>query len=62
MNNRIEDVLGKMKTLKDQMKQVSEDQNQIVDILQSIAEKQVSISKLKIITPCNFIIIKYAEK
>ena len=43
MNNRIEDVTSKMKALKDQLKQVSEDQTQIVEILQSIAEKQVGI-------------------
>ena len=43
MNNRLEDVLNKMKTIKDQMKQMSEDQNQIGDILRSIAEKQVSL-------------------
>ena len=37
----MEDVLAKMKTLKDQVKQVSEDQNQMADILRAIAEKQV---------------------
>ena len=37
----MEDVINKIKTLKDQVKQVSEDQNQISDILRAIAEKQV---------------------
>ena len=42
MNNRVDDVLGKMKALKDQIKQMSEDQNQVIDILKSIAENQVN--------------------
>ena len=37
----MEDVLAKVKTLKDQVKQVSEDQTQMADILRAIAEKQV---------------------
>ena len=37
----MEDVINKIKTLKDQVKQVSEDQTQISDILRAIAEKQV---------------------
>ena len=41
INTRVDDVLGKMKTLKDQIKQMSEDQNQMIDILRSMAEKQV---------------------
>ena len=41
MNNRVDDVLTKMKALKDQIKQMSEDQGQVIDILKSIAEKQV---------------------
>ena len=43
MNNRVEDVVSKMKTLKDQIKQISEDQSQVIDILRSIAEKQVRV-------------------
>ena len=46
MNNRVDDVLGKMKALKDQIKQMSEDQNQVIDILKSIAENQVSFQEL----------------
>ena len=37
----MEDVLGKIETLKDQVKQVSEDQTQMGDMLRAIAEKQV---------------------
>ena len=44
MNNRVDDVLTKMKALKDQIKQMSEDQGQVIDILKSIAEKQVRYS------------------
>ena len=44
MNNRVDDVLTKMKALKDQIKQMSEDQVQVIDILKSIAEKQVRYS------------------
>ena len=33
-----------MKALKDQIKQMSEDQGQVIDILKSIAEKQVRYS------------------
>ena len=46
----MEDVLAKMKTLKDQVKQVSEDQNQMADILRAIAERQVCIYKIEIRT------------
>ena len=42
VNNRVDDVLVKMKALKEQIKQMSEDQGQVIDILKSIAEKQVS--------------------
>ena len=45
MNNRVDDVLTKMKALKDQIKQMSEDQCQVIDILKTIAEKQVRYSK-----------------
>ena len=38
----MDDVLTKMKSLKDQIKQMSEDQSQVIDILKSIAEKQAS--------------------
>ena len=43
----MEDVINKIKTLKDQVKQVSEDQNQISDILRAIAEKQVNNMNLR---------------
>ena len=43
----MEDVINKIKTLKDQVKQVSEDQNQISDILRAIAEKQVKNMNLR---------------
>ena len=43
----MEDVINKIKTLKDQVKQVSEDQNQISDILRAIAEKQVTNMNLR---------------
>ena len=45
----MEDVLAKVKTLKDQIKQVSEDQNQMADILRAIAEKQVKKYEFKIL-------------
>ena len=56
MNNRVDDVLVKMKTLKDQMKQMSEDQNQMLDILRSIAEKQVGEGQIIIIDTCKITI------
>ena len=43
MSSRLEDVLGKMKAFKEQIKQMSDDQTQMGDLLRSIAEKQVSI-------------------
>ena len=52
INTRVDDVLGKMKTLKDQMKQMSEDQNQMIDILRSIAEKQVGEEQITVIEGC----------
>ena len=50
VNNRVDDVLVKMKAIKEQIKQMSEDQGQVIDILKSIAEKQVNFYRRIIYT------------
>ena len=57
----MDDVLTKMKSLKDQIKQMSEDQSQVIDILKSIAENQASFKVNKYFLKHEFLLYDYVD-